>query len=296
MLSIIRLYKYTIHEEKKLSAIKISTLAAMLMLTGANGLAQASTYAVSYDTISNFSLVFGGGAGNLSPFTFSTNVAAQGNVVDANFGTVDAAAACVGGFCSAFNNSFSAHGAAGDYAYGDALIGNGNVQSGNASASSIGEISGSAGFASGTNSMIANFLVTTPGTVSFAFNAQPYMQVLAGGSAFSTMTITIFGAAGQVFSWAPNGVVGSGISGGVETLDSQNLNLAIASGVTYNPGAGSFAAMTNNLATGAYTLNISMSNQVSAVPEADAWAMLLAGLGLVGLRARQKAKASAALS
>lgn len=276
-----------------MSAIKASTLVALLAFAGTTGQAQANPYVVSYDKISNFSLVFGGGAGNLSPFTFSTNVAAQGNGIDANFDAVDASPACIGTFCSAFDNNFSAHGASGNYAYGDALIGNGNILTGNASASSIGEISGSAGFASGTNSMIATFSVTTPGTVSFAFNAQPYMQVLGGGTASSSMTITISGALGQVFNWTPNGVVGA-IIGGTETLDSSNLNLAIASGVTYNPGTGSFAATTDNLGTGLYTLNISMWNQVSAVPEPETWAMLLAGLGLVGLRARQRNKAARA--
>lgn len=278
-----------------MSGIKISALAVTLMLAGTS-VAQASTYAVSYDTISNFSLGFTGGAGNLSAFTFSTDVAAQGVLFDANFGTTDAAAACVGAFCAAFNNSFSAHGASGDYAYGDALIGNGNVLVGTGSASSIGEIAaGPAGFASGSNSMVASFQVlATPGTVSFAFNAQPYMQALGAGNAFSTMTIAIsnFATGQQVFSWAPNGVVNSGISGGTETADSQNLNFGIGSGITYNPITGSFAAATNSLGTGVYTLNISMSNQVSAVPEANTWAMLLVGAGLVGLRLRQKVAAS----
>lgn len=275
-----------------MSGIKISALAVTLMLTGASGLAQASTYAVSYDTISNFSLGFTGGAGNLSAFTFSTDVAAQGVLSEAYFGTTDAPAACIGTFCGAFNNSFSAHGAGGDYAYGDALIGNGSVLAGAGSASSIGEITaGPAGFASGSNSMVATFLVTSPGTVSFAFNALPYMQVLGTGNAFSTMTIAISNGASQVFNWAPDGVVGSGISGGTETADGHNLNFGIGSG-SYNPTTGSFAATTSSLVTpGMYTLNISMSNQVSAVPEADSWAMLLVGLGLVGLRLRQKAAA-----
>lgn len=263
--------------------------ALALALAGTSGLAQAGAYAVSYDAISNFSLGFTSGAGNLSAFTFSTDVAAQGSLFDAHLGATDAASACVGAFCSAFNNSFVAHGASGDYAYGDALIGNTNVTTGAGSASSIGEIaSGPAGFASGANSMVATFQVGAPGAVTFAFDALPYMQVLGAGSAFSTMSISISGASGQVFSWAPNGVVGSGISGGTETADALNLNWGIGPGATYNPLTGSFAAVTGTLGSGTYTLNISMSNQVSAVPEADTWAMLGVGLTLVGFTARRR--------
>lgn len=276
----------------KLRSVALALVAGSAI---AHAPAQASTYAVSYNSINNFSLAFGG-MGTLSPFTFSTSVAAQGVLSDVNFGASDAAAACVGAFCGALNNSFSAHGTGGDYAYGDALIGNGNVLSGAGSAASIGEISaGPEGFASGSNSMVGSFFLATPGTVSFAFNALPYMQVAGAGNAFTTMTIAISNAAGQqVFSWAPDGMVGSGITGGTETSDSHNLNFGIASGVTYNPAAGSFAAATGNLASGMYTLNISMSNQVTAVPEPETWAMLLAGMGLVALRARQKSKAAQA--
>ncbi len=168
-----------------MSSMKITMLAAALILAGASGLAQASSYAVSYDTISNFKVSFtGGAAGSLSGFTFSTDVAAQGSQFAANGGTTNAAAACVGAFCSAFNNSYNAHGAGGDYAYGDAVISNTNMLAGTASASSIGEITaGPAGFANGSNNMAGSLFVTTPGTVSFSFNALPYMQVLGTGSA-----------------------------------------------------------------------------------------------------------------
>jgi hypothetical protein len=273
-------------------SIKATTVAIAIALSGTSGLAQAVSYSVSTNTISNFGLTFSGGAGGLMPFTFSTNVAAQGAGSDANFGTTDANAACVGAFCTAFNNSFTAHGASGDYAYGDALISSANVQGGVGSASSIGEISApsQSGFANGANSMTAFFTVTAPGAVAFSFSALPYMQLVDSGTAFGSMSITISQGATTVFSWAPNGVSGPGISGGTESADGVNLNLGLGPNSTYNPGPGSFAAMTGSLGAGQYTLNISMSNQVSAlpVPEADTWAMLLAGLGLVGLVARRR--------
>lgn len=274
-----------------MTRMKITTLTAALILAGASGLAQASSYAVSYNTINNFDLNFGNGAtGSLSGFTFSTDVAAQGAQSAANIGASNAPAACVGAFCATFNNSYNAHGAGGDYAYGDALIGGTNILAGTASASSIGEISaGPAGFANGSNSMAGYLQLSTSGTVSFLFNALPYMQVVGTGNAFSTMSITIFGTQGQgqVFNWTPDGVLGSGISGGAETADSLNLNFGIASG-TYNPTVGSFAAQTNALAAGTYSINISMANQVTAVPEADTWAMLATGLGLVGFAVRRR--------
>ena len=277
--------------------LKWFTQAALpAILLAVSGAAHA-TYAVSYNTISNFDLDFTGGAGSLMPFTFSNDVAAQGIISAASFNGTDAAATCVGAFCSAFNNSFTAHGAGGDYAYGDALIASSNVLGGLGSASSIGEISaGAAGFASGSNSMVAFFSVLsgTTGTVAFSFKALPYMQVTPGvGNAVSAMSITISGASGQVFSWTPDGSVGTGITGGAETLDALNLNLGIGPGGTYNPTIGSFAAQTNSLANGSYTLNISMTNQVSAVPEASTYAMMLAGLGLVGFMARRRSLVSA---
>ncbi len=200
-----------------MSSMKITMLTAALMLAGASGLAQANSYAVSYNTINNFGLTFTDRAvGSLLRFTFSTAVAAQGTQTVANVGVTDAAAACVGAFCGTFNNSYSAHGAGGDYAYGDALIGGTDLLAGTASASSIGEISaGPAGFANGSNIMVGHLFVATPGTVSFSFNALPYMQVLGTGSANSSMSITIFGSVGgQVFNWTPDGVLGSGIRRG----------------------------------------------------------------------------------
>ena len=76
--------------------------------------------------------------------------------------------------------------------------------------------------------------------------------------------------------------------GGTETSDASNLNAGITSVNTYNPVNGSFAAQSGTLAAGFYTISIGMSNSVTAVPEADSWAMLLAGLGLVGFAARRK--------
>jgi MYXO-CTERM domain-containing protein len=104
-----------------------------------------------------------------------------------------------------------------------------------------------------------------------------------------SMSISLYNVLGQqVFNWTPNGTLANGIVGGTETLDASNLNTGITSVNTFSPASGSFAAQSFSLAAGTYTISIGMSNQVTSVPEADSWAMLLAGLGLVGFAARRK--------
>jgi len=269
-------------------------LALTVAMAGATGNAHAA-YAVSYDTITSFDVNFTGLSGPFNGFTFSTDVAANAGGAQANVGLMDAPPACVGTACVGYNNAFTSHGAAGDYAYGDAQIADANVMGGTGSASSIGEISAVTAFgtASGSNSMTAFFtLGAGGGTASFSFNAAPYLSIAAGSTATasSSMSITILNQANsqQVFSWTPNGNIGTGIVGGSEAFDAFNLNTGTTPGLTYNPGTGFYQATTNSLAAGTYSVSINMGNQVTAVPEADTYAMLLAGLGLVGFAARRK--------
>lgn len=255
--------------------------------------AQAVTYAVSHTSVSSFGMSFVNPAtGALNGFSFSTDVAAQGASSVANFGATDAAGACLGPDCTGWTNSFVSHGAgSGNFAYGDAQISNSGISSGVGAASAIGEIAaGQAGFASGSNSMIGTLVINSPGAVAFSFNATPYLTITSGvATSFASLTITLTNNLGQqVFSWAPDGSVGTGISGGTESQDGVNLNLGITPGVTFNPGSGAFAAQTGSLTSGVYSLNISMTNQVSAVPEAHTLSMMLAGLGLVGFVASRR--------
>ncbi|WP_310447132.1 EDSAP-1 family PEP-CTERM protein [Thiobacillus sp.] len=273
---------------KKLIASAPSQLLALTVaIAGASGSAHAG-YAVSTNTISNFDVDFVNLNGSFSGFTFTTDVAAHGLSDEANYGATDAAGACVGAACSSYNNSFMSHGASGDYAYGDAQIGNADVVGGLGAASSIGEVSAvtAEGYAAGANTMNASFSLLAGGSVSFSFNATPYLSIAAGSgpsaTAFSTMNITIRKNGSEVFSWTPNGAVGTGINNGTESFDAFNLNTGVDQGLTYNPGTGLFQATTNVLGAGNYSITINMTNQASAVPEADTYAMMLAGLGLVG--------------
>ena len=276
---------------------KAAIPAALFMLGMGSGTAQASAYAVSTNSISNFNLSFGGTTGSLFGFTSSADTAVQGTS-NSGFSALDAPAACVGAACVGWSNQFSPHGASGSYAYGDAQISNANVLTGMGAASTIAEISsGAAGFALGTNQLNGFINLAGNGNVSFSFNATPFMSATATGGDFSSalmsMSISLYNGSGQqVFNWTPNGSLANGIVNGTETFDASNLNTGITSVNTYSPLAnGTFAAQSGSLATGTYTISIGMSNQVTSVtsvPEADSWAMLLAGLGLVGFAARRK--------
>lgn len=281
--------------------MSISRNGAMLILVlgaGLPGGAWASSYAVSYNTISGFSLAFGGGAGNLTPFTFSVDAALTTYGVDAGLSVMDAPAACVN--CS-YNNDFASHGTATEYAYGDAMIANSNVQNGVGAASSIGEVSAfnSAGAAYGSNTMVASFSVgTTPGSLSFGFLSSPYMSVAltSGGesaNANQLMSISIFHGLSKVFEWKPDGISGNAF-GGNDSADPFTLNSSLMANSLFNPGSGNFAAITNSLSTGTYTMKITMANYVSAtstavVPlPAAAWLFGSGLLALVGLAKRKK--------
>lgn len=286
----------------KTVASSIALCAALM----ASGTVSASAYVVSTNTITDFSLSFTGST-TFYGFAFSSTTAALNGIGAGSGGTLDAAATCIS--CG-YNNSFATHGMLPtDYAYGDAQIVSTNVLGGVGSASSIGEsqVSNGIGSASGVNTMIASFYVPigTTSVAAFSFNADPYMQAMlsAGGqtaSATTNFTITISNGLTNVFSWAPDGIIGSGIFGGSENYDPFNLNHGIGrviseglGSVIYDQTKGTFTATTNSLSSGSYTLNITAkdSSFVSAAAVPVPAAVWLLGSGLIGLVgvARRKA-------
>jgi hypothetical protein len=152
------------------------------------------------------------------------------------------------------------------------------------------------------------------GTVNFRFNAAPYIQTflsaneVAGAQAEGNISLNlnlIDNAGNIVFNWAPDGIAG-GITGGTEASDAFTLNTSLTalSGnngpLIYDPigcapgSGGCFNATTNTLAAGIYTLNLSMRETINlqstaaVVPEPEGYAMLLAGLAMLGFIARRK--------
>lgn len=259
--------------------------------------ASASSYAVSTDSITNFSIT-GIPAGSFGAFTFSGDFTLSLGAlpgIEAHLSSQDAAPACLGSYCAGFNNSFTSHGVspAPGYAYADAKIYDVNVLGGTGSASSIGEAtvySGAAGSAS-ANAMHAGFSLGSAGTVNFSFNALPFLntQLLAGGTGASAaigMGITIKQGGNTVFQWAPDGTAG-GIFNGTEVYDPFSLNYTLGNNLTFDPGTGLFSASTN-LAAGSYTLDIAMTNSATATSTAVVpvpAALPLLGSGVVALAA-----------
>ncbi len=108
----------------------------------------------------------------------------------------------------------------------------------------------------------------------------------------------------------PNVNYGSGVTGWGETILSGvhdvSLTNTFESGVSGSTGAQMVNLSFNDLASGWYTLYIGGTDAnalnggydlvVSAVPEAETWAMLLAGLGLIGWRLRSQPREESSLA
>lgn len=307
----------------KKTAMALTVGSLLAVSTGA----RADAFARSYDDITNLVI---GATGNVTIGATVDNSSASACLPNgtcvatggAGFSDTPPAQLGVPGYV---NNSYVSYGGIpGAYALADASIDSQQLEGDpftRARALAEGQlISNSTANANAGNSS-ATLMSTTidvgggGATLDFRFDATPYIQSYLAANSITpaqaegsiALNFNIIDSAGNVvFNWAPDGVAG-GITGGHESADAFTLNTSLTAiagnngPLIYDPtgcaagstASGCFNASTNTLGAGAYTLNLSMHNNVNletitAVPEPASYAMLLSGLGLLGWLARRR--------
>jgi len=154
--------------------------------------------------------------------------------------------------------------------------------------------------------LIASFSTTQDTSVRMDFDSLLHMiafldsDLTANAGVGWSIDIVNHASGASVFRWAPDGVIGTGITGGVETADGCNLQLSIG---VFGPGtagadcAGHETATTGLLlAANQYDITISHQNradvlvtQVTQVPEPSSLMLVCLALGGLGFGVRRKA-------
>jgi hypothetical protein len=196
-------------------------------------------------------------------------------------------------------------------ARGDALIASTDIANGNGSAHNVAEVLAVPGVdttllgppvveADGRNSLDAQFVLPEARTLTFSFNANPFLETWVDASdlappsaarASINFTISIVDPLTQVlvFQWNPDGVAGNAL-GGNDAVDEASLNRNLLAfpgdGVLrYDPAFNLCVAACAYLATvdlgaGQYNLAVTMIEQASGVQRPAV--PLPATLGLIG--------------
>lgn len=307
------------------------TLAVGALFAASSG-ARADVFARAYNEVTNLvistspGVVIGGSFNNSSANACLPN----GTCVSrGGAGFTDAPVAQIG-LPIYVNNSYASHqGFATSYAVADASIDSQQLQGApytRARNFAEGQLlsnstaNANAGNSSATLLRTSIIVGSAGGTVNFRFDAHPYILSYLSANSMSPaqaegsieLNFSIINNRGNVvFNWAPDGYNGS-VRGGVENADAFTLNTSLTA-MSANPGplvfdpsncavgslaGGCFNATSNPLAAGIYTMNLSMRQNinlqsVAAVPEPEAYAMFIIGLGLLAFTARRRHPASA---
>lgn len=290
---------------------------------GAAALAFAQTAgaaAIAFSTleVNNFQIFNGSGdqyaAGDfdvleVSNFTKAEAMLDGSGMIGTN--ASDVTLKCVGACAGIAQNDFGQQGGPiGQFSRADAVMSGAGVSglngSDSVSARSVAEVQlsangeGTAGSNVGSGSRFS-FSLANDDVLDFRFDAQPYLRAMLEDQdvmSFSSVawSVTVMDASNNlVFSWSPNGVAG-GVFGGSELLDPFSVNTSVsvlAPGDTiYDPGTGSFRAVTNVLSAGqTYTVSINEESAANAELVVDAQQVMepasvgVLGFALVGLAA-----------
>ncbi len=318
-----------------LPLLKRLPAAAAALLLAAAGNASAGPYAYAYNNIFGLQ-VFIDGPVSIDSSLHLSNIHTGLNGASLSTGggnLLDAPRAALGAV-SRGENDFTRQGPGGTFVRGDAQIVSTQFPSFPPGADSVQAVVAAEahlhgpGYAyaapsNGSNTGIAiKVVVDRPGAAFyFDFRAFPYLLALLdqpgqGASAALQTSIQVLDANGAaVFSWAPDGALGSGIHGGAEWADDFNLNLNLGAAgapggaLAYDPAAcgeptgsgigracgGRFTAVSDNLAAGNYLLVLDVASSVDVIqPAAIATpgTLALLGLGLAGLAIGERRRPS----